>query len=36
MGSPFLLHFMISGASEEERLAEVLKPYGRLIRVMWR
>ncbi|KAB8190068.1 hypothetical protein FH608_037080 [Nonomuraea phyllanthi] len=31
MGSPLLLHFAISGASEEERLAEVLKPYGRLV-----
>ncbi|SCK20235.1 hypothetical protein H181DRAFT_01471 [Streptomyces sp. WMMB 714] len=33
IGSPLLLHFAISGASEEERLAEVLKPYGRLIAV---
>jgi hypothetical protein len=31
VGSPFLTHFMISGASEEERLADVLNSYGRII-----
>jgi hypothetical protein len=33
VGSPFLTHFLISGASEEEQLVKVLKPYGRVIAV---
>ena len=33
LGSPFLFHFLISGASEEEQLVKVLKPYGRVIAV---
>ncbi|GAB2816851.1 hypothetical protein [Lentzea nigeriaca] len=32
-GTPFLSHFLISGASEEEQLVEVLKQYGRVIAV---
>lgn len=33
IGSPFLFHFLISGASEEEQLAKVLRPYGRVVAV---
>jgi hypothetical protein len=32
-GSPLLSHFLTSGASEEEQLAKVLKPYGRVVAV---
>jgi hypothetical protein len=33
VGSPFLFHLLISGASEEEQLVKVLKPYGRVVAV---
>jgi hypothetical protein len=33
VGSPFLFHLLISGASEEEQLVKLLKPYGRVVTV---